>query len=159
MKKNYYQDKIKFFENDILIKWKIMKEIICKKKCNNEILPKLLIVDKIEINNSKSIAEIFNEFIVNIGQNLANKILQCDLTFESFLPKVNTTLNKTVLSEDELEEAFKSLKRNETPGHDVLDVNIITSVYELVKKPLLKIFNKSINLGISQENMITAKIT
>ena len=136
-----------------------MKEIICKKKCNNEILPKLLIVDKIEINNSKSIAEIFNEFIVNIGQNLANKILQYDLTFESFLPKVNTTLNKTVLSEDELEEAFKSLKRNETPGHDVLDANIITSVYELIKKPLLKIFNKSINLGISQENMITAKIT
>ena len=38
-----------------------MKEIIGKMKCNNETLPKLLIADKIKINNAKS-----NEFFVNI---------------------------------------------------------------------------------------------
>ena len=126
-----------------------MKEVIGKKKCNNETLPKHLIVDKIEINDVKSIAEKFNEFFVNIGPNLANKISQCELTFKSYLPTVNTTLNEAVLSEDEFEEAFKSLKRNKAPGHDGLDVNIITSVYELIKNPLLKIFNESINLNIS----------
>ena len=54
-----------------------MKEVIGKKKCNNETLPKHLIVDKIEINDAKklrSIAEKFNQFFVNIGPNLANKI-------------------------------------------------------------------------------------
>ena len=67
-----------------------------------------------------------------IRQNLANKISQNDLTaFKSYLPTVNTTLNETVLSEDELEKAFKSLKKNKEPGHDGLDVNIFTSVYEL----------------------------
>ena len=74
-----------------------MKEIIGKKKCNNETLPKHLIVDKIEIHDAKSIAEKFNE-------------------------KFNG-----------------------------LDVNIVTSVYEFIKKQLLKIFNESINLGISQK--------
>ena len=64
-----------------------------------------------------------------------------------------------MLSEDEFEETFKSLKRNKAPGHDGLDVNIITSVYELIKKPLLKIFNESINLGIFPENMKIAKVT
>ena len=34
-----------------------MKEIIGKRKCNNEALPKHLIVDKIEINDAKAIAE------------------------------------------------------------------------------------------------------
>ena len=53
-----------------------------------------------------------------------------------------------MLSKNEFEEAFKTLKRNKAPGHDGLDVNIITSVYEFIKKPLLKIFNESINLGI-----------
>ena len=77
-----------------------MKEIICKKKWNNKTLPKHLMVDKIKINNAKSITEKFNEFFVNIGPNLANKVLQCDLTFESYLPTVNTTLNETRLSED-----------------------------------------------------------
>ena len=136
-----------------------MKEVIGKKKCNNETLPKHLIVDKIEINDVKSIAEKFNEFFVNIGSNLANKISQCELTFKSYLPTVNRTLNEAVLSEDEFEEAFKSLKRNKAPGHDGLDVNIITSVYELIKKPLLKIFNESTNLDIFSENMKIAKVT
>ena len=136
-----------------------MKELIIKKKCNDETLPKHLIVDKIEIDDAKSIAERFNEFFVNIGPNLANKIPQCDLTFKSYLPTVNTTLRKTVLSEYDFEEAFKSLKGNKSSGHDGLDVNIITSVYEFIKKPLLKIFNESINLGIFAENMKIAKVT
>ena len=64
-----------------------------------------------------------------------------------------------MLREDEFEEAFKSLKRSKAPGHDGLDVNIITSVYEFIKKPLLKIFIESINLGIFPEKMKIAKVT
>ena len=136
-----------------------MEEIIGKKKCNNETLPKHLIVDKIEINDAKSIAENFINFFVNIAPNLTNKIPQCNLTFKSYLPKVNTTLNETVLGEDEFEEAFKSLKRNKAPVYDGLEINIITSVYELIKKPLLKVFNESRYLGIFPENMKIAKVT
>ena len=51
-----------------------MKEIIDKKKCNNETLPKHLMADEIEIHDAKSIAEIFSGFFVNNGPNLANKI-------------------------------------------------------------------------------------
>ena len=53
-KKKYYRDKIKLFENDEGNTWKIMKEVIGKKKCNNETLPKHLIVDKIETRDAKS---------------------------------------------------------------------------------------------------------
>ena len=65
-----------------------------------------------------------------------------------------------MLSENEFEEAFKTLKRNKTPGHDGLDINIITSVYELIKKKtLVKIFNESINLGVFPKKMEIAKVT
>ena len=136
-----------------------MKQIIGKKKCNNGTLLKHLIVDKIEMHDAKSNAEKIHEFFVNIGPNLANKILQCDLTFKSYLRTINTTLKDTVLSENEFEEAFKSLKRNKTPGHDGLNVNIITFVYEFIKKPLLKIFNDSTNLNIFPEKMKIEKVT
>ena len=159
VKKNYYRDKIKLFQNDMRNTWKIIKEIIGKKKCSNVTLLKHLIVDKNEIHDAKSIAEKFNEIFVNIEPNLAKKILQCDLIFKSYLRTVNTTLKETVLSKEEFEAAFKSLKRNKGPGHDNLDVNIITSVYEFIEKPLLKIFNESINLGIFPENMKIAKLT
>ena len=73
-----------------------MKEKHSKKKCNNGTLPKHLIVDKIEIHDAKSIAEKFNDFFVNIGPNLANKTPQCNLTFKSYLPSVNSTLKESV---------------------------------------------------------------
>ena len=88
-----------------------MKEIIGKKKCINQVLPKQILVEKIEINDAKSIVEKFNEFYVNVGTNLAQKIPQSDLNFESYLPKVNTTLNEKSLTENELDEAFKSLRK------------------------------------------------
>ena len=124
-KKNYYRNKIKLFENDIRGTWKIMKEIIGKKKCNSQILPKQILVDKIEVNDTRSIAEKFNEFYVNVGPNLAKKIPQSDINFESYLPKVNATLKESSLTENELEEAVKSLKKNKASGPDGLDVNII----------------------------------
>ena len=40
-----------------------------------------------------------------------------------------------------------------------MKVDIITSVYELIRKPLLKIFHKSIALGIFPQNMKIVKVT
>ena len=50
-------------------------------------------------------------------------------------------------------------KKNKAPGPDGLDVNIIISVYEIIKKPLLKIFNDSLLLGIFPQSMKIAKVT
>ena len=69
-----------------------MKEIIGKKKCNNETLPKHLIVDKIEIHNAKFFAEKFNKFLSTLGRILLSKLPQSHLTYKSYLPTVNTTL-------------------------------------------------------------------
>ena len=52
-----------------------MKEIIGKKKCNNETLPKRLIVDKIEIHDAKANEEKLYGFFVHIGQFLLTKFL------------------------------------------------------------------------------------
>ena len=76
VKKNYYRDKIKLFENDIRNRWKIMKEIIGKKKRNNKTLPEHLIVYEIETSDAKSIAGKFNEFFLSIlGRILLTKFL------------------------------------------------------------------------------------
>ena len=48
-----------------------MKEIIGKKKCDHEKLPKHLIVDKTEINDAKSIAN----FLSTLNQILLTKFL------------------------------------------------------------------------------------
>ena len=53
----------------------------------------------------------------------------------------------------------KSLNLSKASGSDGLDVNIITSVYEFIRKPMLKIFNESLTLGIFPENMTIANVT
>ena len=73
-----------------------MTEIIAKKKGNNKMLPKHLIVDNIEINNIQSTVEKCNNYFVNISQKFTYKIPQGDLTFKSYLPTVNAMLNETV---------------------------------------------------------------
>ena len=52
-----------------------MKEIIGKKKCNTETLPKHLIDDEMKINDAKSIAESFTIFLSTLGQILQTKFL------------------------------------------------------------------------------------
>ena len=94
-----------------------------------------------------------------MSPNLAKKIPQSDLNFESYLPKVNTTLNEKSLTENELDEAFKSLKKNKAPIPDGLDISIIIFVYKIIKKPLLKIFNDSLLLGIFPQSLKIAKVT
>ena len=90
--------------------------------------------------------------------NLAKKIPQSDINFETNLRKVNATLKESSLTENELEEAVKSLKKNKASGPDGLDVNIIISVYKIIKRPLLKIFNDSLLLGIFPQTMQIAKV-
>ena len=52
-----------------------MKEKNSKKKCNNETLPKHLIVDNIEINDAKFIAEKVNEFLSKFDRIFLTKFL------------------------------------------------------------------------------------
>ena len=58
-----------------------------------------------------SLLRILTDFLIKIGSNLANKIPQSDLTFKSYLPTINTTLNLKKLRKDEFEESIKLLKR------------------------------------------------
>ena len=92
-----------------------------------------------------------------MGPDLAKKIPQSDINFESYLPKVNATLKESSLTENELEEAV-NLSQKKASGPDGLDVNNIISVYKIIKRPLLKIFNDSLLLGIFPQTMKISKV-
>lgn len=118
-----------------------MKKIIGKKKCNNDVLRKNIILDKIEINDDQSTG---TKFFIHVGPNLATNIQQSDCGFISYFTKVNTTLNKRRLAEDEFRKAFKSSKRHKYSDTDGLEVIDITSPYEFIEMPLQKISNESL---------------
>ena len=70
-KKNYFQIKLKHYENNIKNNWKIVKVISSKSKVYNDNFPKTFNIDKKEIIDNKTIAEKFSSYFMNTGSKLA----------------------------------------------------------------------------------------
>ena len=57
LKKIYYQGRLKLYQNDTRNTWKVTKEVIVKtKNKRNYTFPENIIIDKIDINDTKVIA-------------------------------------------------------------------------------------------------------
>ena len=145
-------------EGDIKKTWKIIKQIIGKRRGTCDSFPPRLIIVKIEITDTKTIANTFNNFFVKIGPNLASKILKSDTNFEASISKANTKLQENPLTEDACLEVFKSLKINKAPAFDERDLNVINHIHNHIKKTLIKIFGDSIKLGVFPEKKVFPNI-
>ena len=73
-KKLYLQNKLKQYENDIKNTIKIIEAIIGKSKVHSYNFPKSFNMDKKEITDTKSTAEKFNSYFINVVSKLTAKI-------------------------------------------------------------------------------------
>ena len=137
---------------------KNLKELIKKKKKNWNRLPKKIAVQNKEITDQKAIAKKFKEFYVNVGPNLASKIPQNSNDYKSYRPDITTLFDEQDLTEEELKEAFGSLKPNKSPRCDSIHTNLIKAIYEELKRPLFYIFDKSLKSGIVSDKIKIAKV-
>ena len=136
-----------------------MTEVIGEKWGTCDSFPKKLIIDKVEITDTKTIAKTFNNFFVKIGPNPALEIPKIDTNFETYISKANTKLQENVLTEDAFCKTFKSLKINKAPSFDEIDVNVINQIYNHIKKPLNRIFGNPIKPGVFPGKLKLAKVT
>ena len=68
-----------------------MKAVICKARKTQPFLSSKIILNSIEINEDKRIANEFNNFFIDIGPELAKEIPRPTRFFKSYVPKVNST--------------------------------------------------------------------
>ena len=69
-----------------------MKEVIGKARKTRPLLPSKTIVNNLEINQEKQIANKLNNFFIDIGLELEQEILEPARSFESYIPKSNTIM-------------------------------------------------------------------
>ena len=117
-KTSYYLRKLKLFEGDIKKISKIIKEVIGNKRGTCDFFPPKLIIDKVEITNTTTIAKTLNNFFGKIVPNLASKTPKSNTNFEAYISKANTKLHENPLTKDEFLEAFKLLKIKKVSGFD-----------------------------------------
>ena len=105
------------------------------------------------------VIENFNTFFTEVGPNLANKINPPRKHFHEYLNKYQTCQPENFISVNELKNALFSLKINKSPGYDDISFNVVKKCFVVLFKPLLHIFNLSIQTGIFPDELKIASVT
>ena len=96
-------------------------------------LPKSLIYNNDTIYNKKQIADVFNDFFINIGPKRASRIKTFpNKSYHSYLVNTNSSLNEHCLTENDFKEAFFSLKIYECPGYYGISYNVIKAIFQYI---------------------------
>ena len=159
MKRTYYSELFAKYKNDIKNTWKIINEIISNTKNKRKDLPEKLVINNTTVVEKQEIAENLNKYFTNISPNLASKIPNEQEGFEKYLANCKTVMNDAPLTDEEVENAFYSLKTNKSSGYNDISFNAINNVFDFIVEPLRYIFSNSLAQGIFPEEMKIAQIT
>jgi hypothetical protein len=118
-KKTYYEEQlIKYKQNSKMI-WNTLNELLNKPK-KNTTLSKTFIERNSSniIDDPKTIANNFNEYFINVGPNLVNKIKHNDNNnFEKYLKgSYQSSFFLNPITENELEVELINIKSNKSCG-------------------------------------------
>ena len=154
--KDHYDQLLKKNQNNLKTSWRILKEVINKKKSTSS-CSRFRINNRL-ISDNKSIANGFNSYFVNIGPTLASKIPKDDRSPSLFLK--NRNLSSIVLEpviEDEVKNVIKCLKLS-SAGWDSISPCVVKSSYNSFIVPLTHIMNLSISKGVFPTELKVARV-
>ena len=99
------------------------------------------------------------KLISKICHKLARKIETSSIKFDKYINECSITQPECPITINELKDVFFSLKTNKSPGYDEISFNIIKNCFGVLYKPLLYIFNLSIEKGIFPNDLKIARVT
>lgn len=158
-KKEYYHRKFTEATCNIKQTWKLINEVLNRKKSKTPGPNKILICNE-TTQNKDEICDEFNEFFVNIGPSLESKIqtvaqeplsyitLQVESTLSTFIPPTN----------DEISDIVKNLK-DSGAGHDEINIRILKLSLPYIIAPLTHILSLSLQNGVVPQQLKIAKVT
>ena len=116
-KKTYYQHYFVSKTNNIKDTWKGIKQIISTKRKNACSFPTAINLANQKITDTQKIADEFNKYFANIGNNLASAIPKSNVSFESFFR--NSPMNSFAqfpTTETEIENIIDNLNTSKSSG-------------------------------------------
>ena len=154
--KDYYDKVFKENSDNLKKSWRILKEIINKKKTAS-IKSRFKINGKIT-SDKNAISNGFNSFFVNIGPELAKKIPQADKIPVDFLQnRIADSMFVIPALEEEIISTIKNHKLS-SPGWDEVSPIVMKATYNSVIKPLTHVLNMSLNRGVFPLELKIAKV-
>ena len=158
-KRTYYDSKLEDAKNDLRTTWKLLNEVINKRKINPS-PPSSFKSDGKVITEPKEIADRFCKYFTSIGPNLASGIPTVNsTTFRSFpgcrdYPPI--ILKPTDTSE--LANICSLFSPRKAPGYDNISMRVIKHSFHLISAPLADIINLSLLKGIFPDKLKIGKV-
>ena len=157
-KKEYYQTYFQKHSKYVKKTWDGIKSIVTLKS-KDKTTPNSLMVNGNVIINKNCIAEIFNDFFVNVGSNLSSKITKGKRLFKTFKKECCNSFFINPVQESEIEKLINNLNQNKSLGPCSIPVKILQKHVDVLKQPLTYLINLSFQQGIFPEALKTARVT
>ena len=152
-----YRDKrIQNAKNKSKVIWQVINGSLYqnKKKSRNSIT-KIKNSDEEHVSNSHEIANTFNDFFVNIGKKMADKIPECENRIAS--PQAEGSLVIEETNPEEIMKLIDGLDINKSCREDDIPIKFIKLSSSIISGFLSEIFNKCIKLGVYPNLLKVAK--
>ena len=154
--KSHYDQLICDNKSDLKKSWRILIEIINKKRSSGN-SSRFLVNNRI-VTNMVEIANGFNSFFVNAGPTLAKNIPNIHKSPSAFLKnRVTDCMCIEEVTNDELECIIKNLK-DSSPGWDEISAKVIKSTHDSFKTPLVHVLNLSLSNGVFPSELKIARV-
>jgi hypothetical protein len=144
-KKLYYVQIFEKYRNDMKRTWLTIKKLLNKSK-NKKNFPRYFLIDEKEIDDPHVIACRFNDFFINVGPNLARKIVPPhNLSFNDFLDNEHKTSFKfNQVDKCEVMKIIDTLQSKSSFGTDRISNKLLKYVKNELADALTLIFNQCI---------------
>ena len=158
-KKQYYHSCFKKCSNDIKKTWKAIKEIMGNPN-NNSTVPEYFMINNVKYTEPSIIANKFNNFFVNIGPSLANKIPHYqNLSFKNFLTNnIETMFQFEKVTETYIEKIIDQMKPKTSQGIDNISNQLLKAIKSEITPVLTVIINQCLETGKFPTKLKLAKV-
>ena len=156
-KNNYYLNKFENCRGDSSKTWKLTNNILGGK--NKSKTPHSVIHDYNEITDKNQMCNIFNQYFVNVGQNLASSIQINDTNPINYLgDRLPNTFNFMATTPQEIFNIIKNFENKKSSLNNI-PIFIIKKISYIISPLLSDIFNHSITEGIFPATLKTGRVT
>ncbi len=159
--------KINYYKNLLNIKtstskkiWETLNSFMGNKSNSHKSndIEKLLYSNTI-YDNKLDIANIFNQYFVNVGAALANNLPPALVDFRSFLgPSNQNSIFLEQISTEEVCKVIKSMAGGTAAGDDGFNLELVKLNATILAQPLTYIYNLSLYTGIVPKRLKIAKV-
>ena len=156
-RKLYYSKQFEKVNGNMSSTWKVVKDILCKQE-KSKVIEKIVIENK-ELTSAEDIANAFNTYFANVGENQAKIIDRHGTNFRNYLHSPSTScIFLKPISCVEIINIVRSLKSSHSYGHDEISTVLMKQIIHEIVTPLAHICNISISTGVFPSSFKLAKV-